>query len=65
MGRQVGRDVSEITISNELGRHGDDARADGLFDRGVRLFTVGISGPDYDLEPVRHWLAWRDAKNGK
>jgi hypothetical protein len=29
----------------------------------VRLFTLGISGPDYDDAPVRHWLAWRDRRN--
>ena len=30
---------------------------------GTTLFTLGISGPDYDLAPVEDWLAWRDAKN--
>jgi hypothetical protein len=29
----------------------------------VRLFTVGISGPDFDFDEVRRWLRWRDAKN--
>ena len=38
--------------------------ADALYDAGVRLFTLGIGGPDYDLSPVPEWLAWRDAKNG-
>jgi probable F420-dependent oxidoreductase len=64
-GDEVGRDVSEITVSNELDRHGVDvAHADALYTAGVRLFTVGISGPDYDLGAVQRWLAWRDAKNG-
>ena len=38
--------------------------ADQLHALGASLFTVGISGPDYDLAPVAEWLAWRDAKNG-
>ena len=50
---EVGRDVSEITVSNELDRGGVDVEhADALYDAGVRLFTLGISGPDYDLAPV-------------
>src|SRR5215207_7306076 len=61
-GDQVGRDVSEITVSNELTRRRVDIEhADALYDVGVRLITLGISGPDYDLENVRQWLAWRDA----
>jgi len=63
-GDEVGRDVSTITVSNELDRHGVDVEhADALYDAGVRLFTIGVSGPDYDLTPVRRWLEWRDAKN--
>ncbi|MFE6964720.1 LLM class F420-dependent oxidoreductase [Agromyces sp. NPDC057679] len=62
---EVGRDVSEITVSNELDRHGRDVEhADALYDAGVRLFTIGVDGPDYDLVPVKRWLAWRDARNG-
>lgn len=64
-GDEVGRDVSEITVSNELTRrHVDLDYADALYDAGVRLFTLGVSGPAYDLSAVPEWLAWRDAKNG-
>jgi probable F420-dependent oxidoreductase len=64
-GEKVGRDVSEITISNELNRrHADTDYADALYDAGVRLFTLALRGPEYDLEVVRRHLAWRDAKNG-
>lgn len=64
-GDEIGRDVSEITVSNELDRHGVDVEhADALYDAGVRLFTIGVDGPDYDLGPVKRWLAWRDARNG-
>ncbi|MGI6878721.1 LLM class F420-dependent oxidoreductase [Microbacterium sp. gxy059] len=58
-----GSDASRLVVSNELkGR--DEADADALLDAGVRLFTLGISGPDPDLDLVRRWLAWRDARNG-
>ncbi|MBN9240336.1 MAG: LLM class F420-dependent oxidoreductase [Micrococcales bacterium 70-64] len=61
-GEAVGRDVSEIEISNELRSH-DEAGADALLEHGVTLFTLGISGPEYDLAPVKRWLAWRDKQN--
>jgi probable F420-dependent oxidoreductase len=57
-----GRDIAEIEISNEQ-RSKDLVMADMLRERGVTLFTVGISGPDYDLDIVREWLAWRDQQN--
>jgi len=61
-GAAVGRDTSEIEISTELkGRTAE--QADELFDLGATLYTVGITGPDYDLAPVRDWLQWRDEKN--
>lgn len=58
----VGRDVREIEVSNELARR-DEADADALLAAGVTLFTVALSGPDYDLAPIRRWLAWRDANS--
>jgi len=61
-GAAVGRDTGEIEISTEVARR-SVAEADEQHGLGARLFTVGISGPDYDLSPVRDWLAWRDAKN--
>ena len=61
-GAAVGRDVSQIEISNEL-RNRDEAYADSLRELGVTLYTLGITGPDYDLAPVKRWLAWRDAQN--
>ena len=62
-GAAVGRDVSEIEISNEL-RGRAEADADALLAHGVTLFTLGITGPDYDFSEVKRWLAWRDAQNG-
>lgn len=62
-GAAVGRDIAEIELSNEL-RNRDESDADALLDAGVTLFTLGLSGPEYDLEPVKKWLRWRDARNG-
>jgi probable F420-dependent oxidoreductase len=62
-GEVVGRDVSEIEISTEL-RARSTEDADQLFELGATLFTIGISGPAYELAPVGDWLAWRDSKNG-
>jgi len=61
-GAAVGRDVSEIEISNEL-RSSTTGEAEAMLEAGVTLFTLGISGPEYDLEPVKRWLKWRDAQN--
>jgi len=62
-GAAVGRDVSEIEISTEL-RERTPEQADELVGLGATLFTLGLSGPDYDLTAAREWLAWRDAHNG-
>ncbi|MES2093104.1 MAG: LLM class F420-dependent oxidoreductase [Actinomycetota bacterium] len=61
-GEVVGRDVSQIEISTEL-RGRTPGQADELHALGTTLFTIGISGPNYDLAPVRDWLSWRDGKN--
>jgi probable F420-dependent oxidoreductase len=61
-GAAVGRDVSEIEISTEL-RERTPAQADELVELGTTLFTLGLSGPDYDLTSTREWLAWRDVHN--
>ncbi|MGT2426576.1 LLM class F420-dependent oxidoreductase [Amnibacterium kyonggiense] len=59
----IGRDVAEIEIGNEL-RGADDDKAAALFDAGVRLFTLGVTGPDIDFDSVARWIRWRDARNG-
>jgi probable F420-dependent oxidoreductase len=60
-GAAVGRDTSQIEISNEL--RGGQSDADAMLEAGVTLFTLGISGPDYPLDVLKTWLAWRDANN--
>jgi probable F420-dependent oxidoreductase len=57
----VGRDPAEIVRSTGVQQPPDQV-ADALVDAGVRLFTVGVGGPDYDLGRLRQWLRWRDAQ---
>jgi probable F420-dependent oxidoreductase len=59
----VGRDVDEIEISTEL-RGRTEADATEALELGTTLFTVGLTGPDYDIATVKKWIAWRDAANG-
>ncbi|AND16636.1 LLM class F420-dependent oxidoreductase [Rathayibacter tritici] len=65
---RVERDPAAIEISTGAGvRSGvGDASFDVLdqqFDLGASLFTIGLTGPDIDLAPVRDLLGWRDGKN--
>lgn len=61
---QVARDPAEIERSVGVGSAGGpDSTADALRAAGASLFTLEASGPDYDLAPLRRWLAWRDAHN--
>lgn len=53
-----GREIGDIEVSVGV-RSADDARA--LHAAGATLFTVGVSGPDYDLGPLEKVLAWRDS----
>ena len=57
-----GRDPAEIERSTGVDGP-PDKTGQQLYDLGVRLFTVGLSGPDYDLGKLRDWLAFRDDIN--
>ena len=58
----VGRDPDGIERSTAVPA-GGVPDADALVDLGVTLFTIGLSGPDYDLSQVPSWLEWRDRHN--
>lgn len=58
-----GRDPAEIERSVTV-RSGGLGGADRLYEVGSRLFTIGISGPDYDMSGVADWVAWREERNG-
>ncbi|OZD63709.1 MULTISPECIES: LLM class F420-dependent oxidoreductase [unclassified Rhodococcus (in: high G+C Gram-positive bacteria)] len=59
-GDTVGRDVSSIARS--VAWPGAD-KAQGFVDAGATLFTVGTSGPDYDLTELKEAIAWRKSAN--
>lgn len=62
-GAAVGRDTARL-IERSVGVSQPPAEvADALVAAGVTLFTVGSSGPDYDLSLVEQWVAWRDAQS--
>jgi probable F420-dependent oxidoreductase len=59
---KVGRDPKEIERSTFVHDHLDEL--DDYADAGVTHLVVGAGGPDFDLEPLRKLVAWRDARNG-
>jgi probable F420-dependent oxidoreductase len=60
----VGRDPAEIVHTRGVMR-GTLEAADGLYEAGVGVVTIGIGGDGsgYDIGPVRELLAWRDRIN--
>lgn len=59
---EIGRDPAEIERSALVRGHPETV-AGQYRDHGVTLFTLGASGPDFDLSAVRPWIAWRDREN--
>ena len=59
---KVGRDPAEIqrstTIARLSGEVNDPARC---LELGFTDFVVSVQGPEWDLEPLRQALAWRDS----
>ena len=62
----MGRDISEIEISTDVNdpvARRSFTDADALHALGATLFTIGLTGPNYEFSGVDQWLAWRDAHN--
>jgi len=56
----VGREPGDIERS--VGVHGaPEDSGPALRELGVSMFTVDASGPDYNLDNLREWIAWRDS----
>lgn len=60
---EVGRDPAAIGRSIGMKVENLD-QADDFRSLGVTEFTIGVTGPDLDLDPVKPWLKWRDSVNG-
>jgi probable F420-dependent oxidoreductase len=61
-GDAVGRDTATL-VERSVEPHGTpDESAAALLAAGATLFTIGVSGPDYDLTRLQKWIAWRDAR---
>ena len=58
---KVGRDPNEIERSVGLNKDTLDT-AEDFVNRGFTHFTIGISGPDFDMGPLRELVQWRDSR---
>jgi probable F420-dependent oxidoreductase len=61
-GESVGRDAGSLIERSVAVSAPPEEVAGPLIEAGVTLFTIGTSGPDYDLSLVERWVAWRDAR---
>ncbi len=70
---KIGRNPAEIERSTGLGSAASPtgrslaetlAIGEQHIANGVTHFTLGVSGPDYDLSTLRELVAWRDSVNG-
>lgn len=60
---KAGRDPRDIERSSGVSPSDPSGSAESLYAVGTRLFTYGVTGPSYDLSPLRDLIAWRDERN--
>jgi probable F420-dependent oxidoreductase len=58
---EIGRDSSEIerSVGAPAGEPAEVGPA--YLEAGATLFTLGLSGPSYDLSGLKKWIDWRDS----
>lgn len=60
-----GRDPADIERSVGVPAGQAESRAPALYDEGVRLVTMSIRGPSFDMGPLRELVQWRDDVNAR
>jgi probable F420-dependent oxidoreductase len=55
---RMGVGIEPDALGRDLADHADEYVAMGFTD-----FSLGVTGPDWDLAPVHDWLSWRDDRN--
>ncbi|MFJ3407199.1 LLM class F420-dependent oxidoreductase [Promicromonospora sp. NPDC090134] len=61
-GAAVGRDTAALVERSVEAKGAPGTTGEAFVAAGVTLFTVGVTGPDYDLSTVTDWVAWRDSR---
>jgi probable F420-dependent oxidoreductase len=61
-GAAVGRDTATLVERSAEAKGTPTEAGEALVEAGATLFTVGVTGPDYDLSTAEEWIAWRDAR---
>jgi probable F420-dependent oxidoreductase len=64
---EVGRDIADIEITSGTSVRAlgslDEVVLDEQFALGITTFIAAVDGPDYDLDPLRRLVAWRDSRS--
>jgi probable F420-dependent oxidoreductase len=61
-GAAVGRDTAKLVERSVQAQGSPEETGEALVAAGATLFTVGVTGPDYDLSTAERWIAWRDSR---
>ncbi|GAA2222813.1 LLM class F420-dependent oxidoreductase [Promicromonospora sukumoe] len=61
-GAAVGRDTATLVERSAEAKGTPAETGEALVEAGATLFTVGVTGPDYDLSTAEEWIAWRDTR---
>jgi probable F420-dependent oxidoreductase len=63
--QKEGRDPASIERATGVGAKTSLDEADDMIEKGFTFFTYRSSGPEWELGPVKDWIAWRDQHNAK